>query len=191
MQPQQIALAYALTATTGLRAALTLLAIAVGAHYGWIDLSPRMAWLGSPVALAVLAVLTALDFIGDKVPAVDNAMHAVQTFFKPAAGAIAAAAVVPGADDPATVALMLLGGGNALAVHGLDASTRLASTAFTGGIMNPLLSALGDLTALGGISLAFVLPVVAAVLVVLATLVLVWIVFRFRRSRRARAVVRS
>jgi uncharacterized membrane protein len=191
MPAQEIALAYALTATTGLRAALTLLAIAVAAHVGWIDLSPRMAWLGSPVSLGVLAVLAMLDFIGDKVPAVDNAMHGVQTFFKPVAGAIAAAAVVPGADDPAGVALMVLGGGNALAIHGLDATTRVASTAFTGGIMNPFLSALGDLSAVGGIVLAFFAPVAAAAIVLALTLIMVRLAIGVLRRRRTTTELRS
>jgi uncharacterized membrane protein len=185
MQPQQIALAYALTATTGLRAALTLLAIAIAAHFGWIDLSPRMAWLGSPVSMTILAILTAIDFVGDKVPAVDNAMHTVQTFFKPVAGAIAAAAVIPGADDPATLAFMVLGGGNALAIHGLDAGTRAASTAFTGGLANPLLSGLGDLSALGGIAIAFFAPLVAAAIVLALTVGVAVVVYRAVRSRRA------
>ena len=103
-----------------------------------------MGWLASDSALYILGALTVVDLAGDKIPLVDHAMHAVHVFFKPVAGAIAAAAVMPGADDPVMIAFMLLGGGNALAVHGLDASARVASTATTTGLANPILSLIGD-----------------------------------------------
>jgi hypothetical protein len=184
MTPHQIALAYALSATTGLRAALTLFAIALAAHFHVIAISGKMGWLASDSALYILAALTVVDLAGDKIPLVDHALHAVHVVFKPVAGAVAAAAVIPGADDPATIALMLIGGGNALAVHGLDASARVASTATTAGLANPLLSLAGDAAALVAIAITFVAPFVVAAIVLLLTILAVR-AWRVRTGRAA------
>jgi len=64
---------------------------------------------------------------------------------------------------------VIVGGGVAGTVHLAKAKFRLASTAFTGGLANPVVSVVEDVTAVVGTALALVWPVlVAAIIVVVA-----------------------
>src|SRR4051812_26074502 len=95
---------FGLATASGLNATATLLTAAALAR--WTDLvhfrSPY-EFLTHPVALAVLAVLAVLEFVGDKIPIVDHAWHAAGAVVHPAAGAVLSAAVTDDL-DPALVA---------------------------------------------------------------------------------------
>lgn len=172
----QFALAYALTTSAGLRGFLTLLAASVAAHLGWIHPSASFAWLGSSGAMIVLAVFSALELLGDKIPVVDHALHAVYFAVRPTAAAILVGGTLH-TDSPSTLyAAMALGAANALVVHGSSATARAATTAATFGTGNLLVSIIEDAIAVGGVILAFFAPVLAAVLalILVAGLVLSW-----------------
>lgn len=165
-----------LAASCGLRTFLPLLLVSLAARFHLFGFEPNghLAWLGSLPALAALGVATVAEFIGDKIPLVDHGLALVGTVTRPAAGALAAASAFHLA-DPGTAALagLILGAPTALAFHTAQAGTRVASTATTGGLGNPVVSLAEDVLAAGTvlISLAFPLlvPVVAAVV-----LFLVW-----------------
>src|SRR5918997_1264274 len=53
-----------------------------------VDLAQPFDELSGTGALVVLGVLTAADFVGDKVPAVDHVLHAIGTVVAPASGAV-------------------------------------------------------------------------------------------------------
>jgi hypothetical protein len=67
--------------------------------------------------------------------------------------------------------LGILGGANALAIHGMSATARAASTATTGGLANPIVSVVEDGIAIGGIVLAWFVPFLTAGIVLAATIV--------------------
>jgi hypothetical protein len=50
-------------------------------------------------------------------------------------------------------------------VHVAKGTTRVASTAMTGGLANPALSLFDDVLAIGGIILAVLAPIIAAIIV--------------------------
>lgn len=182
----QYALAYALSSVAGLRGFLVLFLAAAAAHFGYLHPSHGFAWLGSGTALWVLGAVTVVEFFADKIPAVDNAMHALQTAVKPVAGAIVAGSVVPGQTDALTYALIVAGAANALAIHGTVATVRAGSTLSTFGTLNPVLSVAEDILAVAGTAFALIAPFAAAIL---AALVFVAIVLSagaiLRRRRRA------
>lgn len=170
--PTQYALAYVLSSTAGVRAFVTLLAVSLAMHWGFLPAPPQQfAWLASDGALAVLVAASVLEVLGDKIPLVDHGLHALQTIAKPVAGAMIAGAVVSPGNDPSAVLLAVLGGANALAIHGVSATARAASTATTGGLANPIVSVIEDALAIGGILLAWFMPFLAAALVLAATIV--------------------
>lgn len=144
--------------------------------------------LEEPWVLAAIGVLAAVDFVGDKVPAVDHAFHAVGAVLAPVMGAVVAVAVAKGSGASAPVVAAT---GLALAgwMHGARAAVRPVSTVTTGGLGNPVLSLAEDLVS-GALSLgAVIVPVVAfaAALVIVAGIGLVlWQVIRRRRERSAR-----
>src|SRR4029078_10807959 len=81
--------AFGLSTAAGLNAYLPLLTVGLLARYtNLIHLDGPYSLLSHPVVLLAIAVLALLDFIGDKIPAVDHALHAVGLIVAPVAGAI-------------------------------------------------------------------------------------------------------
>jgi uncharacterized membrane protein len=169
----QYALAYALTTTAGLRGFLTLFAASVAAHYHLIHPAGAFAWLGSDAATVVLGVFALLELVADKIPAVDNAMHAVSFVVRPLAGAILVGGTIQ-TDHAATLyTAMALGALNTLVVHSSSAAARAASTVSTMGAANAPISAGEDATSIFGIILAFLHPYLAAILAAIFVLTLI------------------
>src|SRR5215468_4967764 len=94
-----LALAIALAACAGLRACLPIFLAGVLARFGWLDLGQAFAFLKSDKALIIFGVATTLEFLGDKIPAVDHALDLIGTPLRPAAGALLAASVLGVATD--------------------------------------------------------------------------------------------
>ena len=174
----------ALAAAAGLRAFLPLLAVSVGAKLGFIHLSDKFDFLGSDTALVALVVAAVLELAADKIPLVDHGLDLAATFVRPAAGFLAAMAVMGDLPDPLAVALALFAAIVTLGTHLGKAQARVVSTAGTGGTATPAVSAAEDGVSAGISALAVVAPLVAAVLV-FGLLFLLWrLLRRLRRVRR-------
>jgi hypothetical protein len=179
-----LALGVALAACAGLRAFLPLLLAGLLARAGFLDLGPSFQFLASNRALVVFGVASVIEILGDKIPAVDHALDALGTPLRPAAGALLAASVLGRVSDP-LVALALgtaVGAPAALVPHAAKSALRAASTTFTGGIANPILSLVEDAVSLVLFALAILVPIVVVGLLVIA-LVLI------SRTLRRRAAV--
>lgn len=170
----QYALAYALTTSAGLRGVLTLAAVSAAVHFHLLNAPESFSWLGSGTVTVVLAVVAALDFLGDKIPIVDHVFHAVNLVVKPAAAAILVGGAVHPHSTGELATLMVLGALNALGVAGASAAIRGTSTAATAGVANPFVSLFEDAVAGVTILLGFLAPLVAAAL----ALVLSWLLVR-------------
>lgn len=166
----------AIAAAAGLRAFLPLLALGLAARLGIVTLHAGAAWLSSDAALWALGVATVVEIVGDKVPVIDHALDALGTLLRPIAGGIGAYAALAHWPEPIALALALLLGAGSLGVHALKAKTRIGSTVMTLGHANPLLSLGEDAAALA--------MTAGAILVPIATLVLVLAVVAFVRGRR-------
>lgn len=179
-----LAMAIALAAVAGLRAWLPLLAAGGLARLGVLDLGQPFQFLASDQALVLFGVATAIELVGDKIPAVDHALDLVGTPLRPAAGALLAASVLGTVSDPLTSIVIgtAVGAPSALVPHAAKSALRAASTATTGGLANPLLSFIED-----GISIAlFVLAVLVPVLVVALLGLTLYLASRWLRRRHAR-----
>ena len=140
-----------LAASSGLNTFLPLLVLALAAklHLFGVNLNSSFAWLSSDAALATLGVAAFAEIIGDKVPVMDHALHAIGTVAKPAAGALAAASVFHGTDPAfATILGIIIGAPTAFGFHAAKAGARVTSSVGTLGLLNPLLSFLEDMAAL-------------------------------------------
>lgn len=188
--PTQYALAYALTTSAGLRGVLTLAAVSLAVHLGWMHPPPGFAWLGATTVTIALWAVALVDFAGDKIPVVDHVLHALNVVVKPVCAAILVGGTVHGQSEGAIVALMALGVLNALGVHAASATVRGASTVTTAGIANPAVSLLEDGGSLAMVVMAFVAPFVAAavaLVVTIAAFALARNVWRRVRGRRREA----
>lgn len=181
---QTAGLAIALAACAGLRAWLPLLLAGLLSRLDLLQLGPTFGFLSDVRTLAVLALATVLEIAADKVPALDHALDGISTVLRPAAGTLLAASVLGNVSDPLTAWVLgaAVGAPASLVPHAAKTGLRLASTAFTAGLANPLVSLLEDLATLLLFALAVLVPLlIAALLLVTATLVL-------RRLLRRRAV---
>jgi hypothetical protein len=169
-----LALGIALAACAGLRAWLPLLLASLLARAGWLDLGPSFQFLASNKALLLFAVATVIEIVGDKVPVVDHALDAIGTPLRPAAGALLAASVMGHVSDPLTALVLgtAVGAPAALVPHAAKTALRAASTTFTGGLANPILSLIEDGASFVLFVLAVLVPLVVVGLLALALLLI-------------------
>ncbi|KPF78051.1 hypothetical protein IP78_11480 [Brevundimonas sp. AAP58] len=185
-----VLLGLGLASATGLRTFLPLLMLALAAKFGLfgIELNDRMAWLADWPAISALAVAAVLEFTGDKVPVVDHGLNVLGAFTRPIAGAVAAGSVFVGVDPMmAAIAGLIVGAPTAFAFNAAQGGARLASTATTGGLGNPILSFIEDVLSVLMVVLAFLAPILVPVLMVVLALVL----FRLARRMRGRMDARD
>lgn len=176
--------AIGLGAASGLNAWIPLLGLGLAGRLGVVELTEPFDRLESTGVLVALAVVFLLDLVGDKVPVIDHVLHAVGTVIAPISGAIVFGAqenlLSQSAPWAAAVAGMVLGE----SVHLARSGVRPAVTAGTGGVGNPVLSAIEDAAAFVLTVLAVVVPVLAFVGLVVGV---VWVWRRVLRWRRRRA----
>ena len=145
------------------------------------DLSQLSNWWVIGLALGLYAI----EFVADKIPAVDSVWHAVHTFIRVPAGAIMAASAFAHFDPAVRTATLLIGGGVALSSHGTKAVTRLAANTSPEPFSNIALSAAEDVTTIGSCILMVFHPVVMLVIVVLFVCFAAWLapkIIRFLRG---------
>jgi hypothetical protein len=172
------ALGFAFTA--GLNLYATILVIGVTLRFGWIvppaSLS-GLSVLAHPAVLGAAGVMYLIEFLADKIPAVDHAWDAIHTFIRPIGAAWIAWRTIGGAGlpEPVEVALMLVAGGVALSSHAGKAGTRLAAASVGGHLFGfgIALSLLEDVIAFAVAPLALLHPLLVLALVVVALIGLV------------------
>jgi len=180
--------AFSLSGAAGLNAWIPLLAAGLLDRAGQLHLAAPYDALATTPGLIVLSVLFVLDFVGDKVPAVDSVLHAVGSVVHPASGAILFAGSAETPTDIPSIVLFALGAVTAGSLHATRATVRPASTTLTAGAGNPVLSLAEDVASVALSLLAVLAPLVGVLLllVVVAFAVLMWRRVT-RRRRRARA----
>jgi hypothetical protein len=83
--------AFGLATAAGLNAYVPLLVVGLLARSTeLVTLNPPYDLLSHPVVLIGVAILAALDFVADKIPGVDHALHVAGLVIHPTAGALLA-----------------------------------------------------------------------------------------------------
>ncbi|MEW5940671.1 MAG: DUF4126 domain-containing protein, partial [Chloroflexota bacterium] len=138
--------AFGLSASAGLNAYIPLLVIGVLDHYtDWITLQEPWDLLSNPWILILLGILLIIEMLADKIPAVNHLNDAIQTFVRPAAGAVAFAASANVITDVNPVFALACGLLVAGTVHATKAAVvRPVVTATTGGAGNVPVSVAED-----------------------------------------------
>jgi hypothetical protein len=178
--------AFGLSASAGLNAYIPLLTVALLARFtDLISLDAPWNALESPWIIGLLVVLAGVEFFADKVPAVNHVNDLIQTFVRPAAGAILFAASARVITDIHPVLSMAAGVLVAGVVHTVkSAAVRPAITAATAGAGNVPVSILEDVVSTALSILSVVLPVLISVILILTTaLILWWLLRRYNQGR--------
>jgi hypothetical protein len=160
---------------SGVKLYASVLTLGLLQRFEFAHLPGDLRILGEWWIIAVAGLLFLVEFVADKIPAVDTAWDAVHTFIRVPAGAVLAAAAFGNFDSRVRLLALLLGGGIALASHGTKAAARLAVNASPEPFSNLALSLLEDVGSIGLSMLAAFHPVVTlaivAVLVVLGIMI--------------------
>lgn len=183
-----------LSAAAGFNAYIPFLIVALTARFtDVITLPSSWAWIESPVAIGIAAVLCVAEFVLDKVPAVDSLNDTIQTLVRPAMGGLifAATQAASALDESAWMKQnpwvgIVLG----IVVSGLVHSGKMAARPMlnlgTGGAAAPVVSTIEDTLSVVFSLVAIFLPI----LVVLLLGGLAWGLSRLaRRVRRRRSRV--
>lgn len=168
--------AFGLSASAGLNAYIPLLAVGVLAHYtNLIKLSAPFDTLSNPWILILLGILLIIEMLADKIPAVNHLNDLIQTFVRPAAGAIVFAAganVVTGINPALALACGLLVAGSVHAVK--SGMVRPMVTVTTGGVGNVPVSIAEDIASTAISFLAILVPIVIVALAAILIIFLLW-----------------
>jgi hypothetical protein len=163
----------------GINAYATLLVFGLIARWQpWLFHDELAHFFASTPVLIAVGVLYLIEFVADKVPAVDHIWDIIHTFIRPVAGALVGwAAVSNSMPRGAVILASILAGSAALGAHATKATVRAASTTMTFGLGSPILSVLEDIFAFITAPLAIFLPWFVLALAV----VIVLVALRFHR----------
>ena len=178
--------AFGLSASAGLNAYIPLLVVSLLAKFtNLIELSEPWDALTSWWTIGVLVVLGAVEFLADKIPAVDHVNDVVQTFVRPTAGAIlfaASAQVITDVHPVFSIILGLLTAGSVHAVKSL--AIRPAVTVATAGTGDAPVSLAEDVIAAVISVAAIVIPVIVACILVIVTSLVVMRIYRKNKDKK-------
>ncbi|MGR8011068.1 DUF4126 domain-containing protein [Streptomyces hypolithicus] len=174
---------------SGINAYAVVLLLGVFGATGLTDEVPES--LQRTDVLVVAGVLFVCEAVADKVPYVDSVWDSVHTVVRPVSGAVVGALLAGQSGSLPDLAAGAVGGTTALMSHVVKAGTRMAVNTSPEPFSNVALSTAEDLGVGAVITFAMFHPVAAAViaatLLVLGLVILVFLASRIRRFLRRRA----
>jgi len=174
--------------TSGIRLYATVAVLGLLHRHHVITLPVGLESLAHPWVIGIAAGLYAIEFVADKIPAVDSAWDLVHSFIRIPAASILAYAALAEVPEVWRVGAALLAGTLAFSAHGLKAGTRLAVNTSPEPVTNVGVSLAEDASVAGILWLAVAHPigaiVVAAVVLVLGIVVARWLFRRLARLLR-------
>jgi hypothetical protein len=178
--------AFGLSTSAGLNAYIPLLIVSLAARFPanqpLLQLNAPYDVMSSWWVIGLLVVLLLIETFVDKVPAVDTVNDLIQTFIRPAAGAVLFAANADIITDVSPI--LALGCGLLVAggVHVTKGVARPAVTASTAGTGNWFVSLLEDVAAVVVSILAIIFPIILTLLILGA--ITYFVLFFWRRGQR-------
>lgn len=180
-----IFLGIGLAASVGFRVFLPLFALSLASYFNLWELNNSWQWIGSLAAVITLGVATLIEIFAYFIPWVDNLLDSFAVPLAAIAGTAVMVSTVANLDPVVTWSLAIIaGGGTATAIKGASATSRLASTATTGGLANPIVSTVETGTAIVVTTASLFAPILAIVLVIIILTIIFWI-YRKLRPRKS------
>ena len=170
-----ILLGIGLAASVGFRIFVPLFALSIASYYNVIPLNEHWEWISGMPAIITLAIATLIEIVAYLIPWLDNLLDTIAVPLAAVAGTAVMLSTAADLEPLVTWSLAIIaGGGTATAIKTSTSTTRLASTATTGGIANPIVSTVETGSSIIMAILAFVAPVLAIVIVV----IVLWLMFK-------------
>jgi hypothetical protein len=155
-------------------------------RFGLVHLPGELGVLGNWCVIGVAAGMYVIEFVADKIPAVDSVWDAIHTFIRVPAGAVMASAAFSHADPAVRIIALLVGGGVAFSSHGTKAAVRATANLGPEPFSNIALSLAEDAVAVGSSFLIAWFPVVMLVIVILFLLAFFWLTPKILRAMKRR-----
>jgi hypothetical protein len=156
------ALVVAASFAAGLNIYATVLTLGILARTQWVELPPGLDSLGHTWILAVCAIMFAMEFVADKIPAFDLIWNALHTVIRVPIAALVAYHASSQLTPQMQILATAIGAAVALAAHGSKTALRAAVTPSPEPVSNIALSTAEDATAIGLTWFATHHPVIAA-----------------------------
>ena len=184
-----------LAAAAGLNAYIPLLLVGLAARFtDLVNLPSSWAWLENEWVLGIVTVLLVIEFIADKIPAVDTVNDWIQTVVRPTSGGL----VFGSGSTSETVAVtdpssffstnqwvpIVSGIAIALLVHLGKMSARPVLNVMTAGVAAPVVSVVEDIMSVTLAVLSVVLPILLVVIVPAIVIAVIVYIRRVRRNGR-------
>jgi hypothetical protein len=180
-----VALGLGLATAAGLRVFLPIFGAGLAAHFGYVELAPKFAWLGGWTALIVLGTATLAEILAYYVPWLDHMLDTIATPAAVGAGVLASAAVLVDLPPVVQWGIAIIGGGGAAGLmQALTVGLRLKSTLTTGGLGNPVVSTGETVGSASLVLIAVFVPLLCLLLLVLLGVLVYRGAGRFFSTRR-------
>jgi hypothetical protein len=179
---QALALAGGLAWASGIRLYAAIFIVGLLGRLGYVPLPDHLELLEHNWVLGASGFMLLVEFLADKVPAVDSAWDAIHTFIRIPIGAMLAWGAMGDAAPDVQMAAAILGGAIAGGTHLAKMGTRAAINTSPEPFSNWTLSFSEDGILVAGLWLVFRHPLVFLILLAAFLLLLIWLLpklFRF------------
>jgi Domain of unknown function (DUF4126) len=169
----------------GINLYATVAILGLASRYGWVSLPDQYRVFNNDLVIGTAIVLYVIEFFADKIPWIDSLWDAIHTVIRPVGGALIAVTTLGDASPAVEGLVALLGGTLAAGSHFTKAGTRAVANASPEPFSNWFLSIIEDVfvVSLGFIALKY--PVIAAIVVLIAVVLMIvfaaWIIRAARR----------
>lgn len=159
--------------------------------FGDLQLPGELAILTNTWVIGVASSMFVIEFIADKVPAIDSVWDVVHTFIRIPAGAVLAAGAFGDYDPAIKVIAALIGGTLAFGSHATKTTTRAAVNASPEPVSNLVVSTTEDVYAVGSTFAAAFAPVLILIIVGIGVLIALFMLPRIYRFIKKKVAARS
>lgn len=181
---QSVALAGGMAWGSGMRLYAVVFTAGLLGRFGYLQLPSTLQVLENPIVLGVAGFMLVMEFLADKIPAVDSVWDGIHTFIRIPAGALLAALAL-GDHDPAwMVAAGLIGGTLTAGTHAAKAGSRALINTSPEPFSNIATSFGEEALVASGLFTAFQYPVVFLVLLGVFVVLLIWLLPKLLRGLR-------
>jgi hypothetical protein len=165
----------------GVNLYLTVFVLGLVARFGNV-LSPQFDPFAAWPVIIVAGVLTVVEVVADKIPAVDHAWDAIHTFIRIPAAMVVAGIIASGNEAYWVIIAVLIGGAVSFTSHSAKTALRITSTKTTAAHANAAISLGEDVFVLIGSLLGAFSPLILAIIVIIALLLIFFFGPKIARS---------
>lgn len=180
-----IAVAAGLAWASGLRLYAVLFLAGLLGRLGYVSLPDALTVLQHPAVIGASGLMFLVEFLADKIPALDSVWDGIHTFIRIPAGALLAAYSLAGQDPAIMLAAGILGGTLAAGTHFTKAGSRAVINTSPEPFSNVALSFTEDALVVGGLFAALQHPWVFLALLGVFILLMLWLLPKLWRGIRS------